>query len=475
MIKKLFLILLIAVPALLKAQNPCGTIQTEADLAWLRNFQANHIPGESRSGETYFVPIKVHIVGTDAGEGYINVSTVMQNICDLNVQFEPAGFIFYLFEDVHYINKSIYYNHDWDDGYSMMALNNDPDAVNMYFVGDPAGNCGYFSPAGNAVAIANGCGGIGNSTIAHELGHYFSLPHTFYGWEWGDPPISDQEQVDGGNCNSAADGFCDTPADYASWRWFCSSAPLFTDPDGVDFNPDGTYFMSYSDDNCQDKFSPDQMDAMTEYLTGPKDYLLENPTVNFTDVDTSELLLPFDEEENLFSNYAELSWSPVENAQGYVVQVSYTPSFTAMKYDVFTTETSFICTDLVHDQKYYWRVKVIGEANTCEGASPYRIFYTGSETLTTLEGNDALKAFTVYPNPANSGEVINLNILAEAGKNETVLVKDFTGKIIVSKNFTATGTLQTIPVELPGIASGIYIVQVTDGDIPALKKLLVTE
>lgn len=475
MMKKLFLAALLAIPYLSNAQNFCGTVQTETDLTWLRNFQANHIPGEVRGGGPYYVPLKIHIVGTDDGSGYINVSTVMQNICDLNVQYEPVGFIFYLYEDIDYINNSSYYNHGWDDGYTMMISNNENDAVDMYYVSDPAGNCGYFSPAGHAVAIANGCGSIGNSTIAHELGHYFSLPHTFYGWEWGEPPLSDQEQVDGGNCNSAADGFCDTPSDYASWRWFCSSAPTFTDPDGVEFSPDGTYFMSYSDDGCQDKFSPDQIDAMNAYLQGPEDELLDHPAINYTDVDSATLVYPEEGAEDLFSNYVPLSWNAVEKAQGYVVQVAYTPSFSGIAYDIFTTDTFFICTNLVHDKKYYWRVKVVAEANSCEAASAYKYFNTGSEVLASVQNTDEETVFQVYPNPLTTGNEVKVSVMHEAGKNETILISDVTGKIIAEKVFVTNGMLQTISIELPQMAEGMYVVTISDGESLQSRKLIVTK
>lgn len=121
------------------------------------------------------------------------------------------------------------------DGEDMMDENNVDDLLNVYFVSDPAGNCGYFSPSDNGVAVAKSCAMPGGTTIAHEFGHFFSLPHTFYGWEYGIPDDEDQEWVNGANCNSAADGFCDTPPDYLDYRWNCPG-PLQTDPNGDTFS-----------------------------------------------------------------------------------------------------------------------------------------------------------------------------------------------------------------------------------------------
>ena len=61
-------------------------------------------------------------------------------------------------------------------GAYMFAENNVTNLVNIYFVGDPAGNCGYFSPSGKCHSCGNSCAGTSNTTIAHELGHFFSLP-----------------------------------------------------------------------------------------------------------------------------------------------------------------------------------------------------------------------------------------------------------------------------------------------------------
>lgn len=55
----------------------CGTLQTEEDLQWLRNHQQNYVPNEdNRGGTTYYIPVKVHVVGSDEGTGYYNLSYI---------------------------------------------------------------------------------------------------------------------------------------------------------------------------------------------------------------------------------------------------------------------------------------------------------------------------------------------------------------------------------------------------------------
>ena len=465
--KKVLTILLVLTQTLAWSQdNYCGTEMSEDQMTWLRNWQLENlsIAGSTREDDIIYVPLKVHVVGNDEGGGYISLNILMQDICDLNDQFAPTGFYFYIYEGINYINNSDYYNHDWLNGAYMMSENNVANVVNMYFVGDHAGNCGYFSPSGNAMAVANACAGIGNSTIAHELGHFFSLPHTFYGWEWGTPSLSEQEQVDGDNCVFAADGFCDTPPDYAPYRWNCSGPPTFTDPDGVEFQPDGTYYMSYSNDECTDKFSPLQQEAMIANINGPRDELLAYDPIVITDVDTTTLLFPEDLQENLFSNYAELSWASVENAEAYIVLVSLTVNFTAIAASIYTTDTSAIITNLLPEKTYRWKVKVVGEGNTCEGYNTYRTFSTGAETFspTSIEDIDGTAAMQLYPNPVALGGMVNVTVDGQMDGQWQVRMMDITGRQVMNSTETmAQGRLQ---LEMPATQAGMYIIQLSNGD-----------
>ncbi len=241
---------------------PCGT--NLGISPWLRDFQSR-IHETPRNDDMLFLPVQVHVVGTDEGNGYFSRNAVLNAFCTLNADFEQANMQFFLANPINYINNSDYYEHDFDGGFDMMDENNFPNVINCYIVEDPAGNCGYFFPGVDGIALNKGCTQPNDHTWAHEVGHFLSLPHPFRGWEgveefdysepaptmWGNRRV---ERLDGSNCGFAGDGFCDTAADYLNYRWSCNSSGESsvqqTDPSGATFFSDGRLFMSYSNSAC---------------------------------------------------------------------------------------------------------------------------------------------------------------------------------------------------------------------------------
>jgi len=471
-----FLLLLTGISLISFSQtNYCGTQLTEADLVWLRNFQASYTAtaGDLRGGSIYFVPLKVHIVGTDEGGGYYNQTYLYTAICELNERFAETGFMFYIYGDIDYIAETDFYEHGWDDGSEMMQENNVNDLVNIYFVSDPAGNCGYFSPGDDGVAIAKSCAMPGGTTISHELGHFFSLPHTFYGWEWGTPDDEDQEWVDGDNCNSAGDGFCDTPPDYLNYRWNCPG-PLQTDPHGDTFLSDGSLYMSYSNDDCTSRFSDEQMDAMVGNLVGPRNDLLDYPDPVYIDVtETPVLIEPADDAVEVAPNYTVFSWTAAAGAEKYHLQICYSPAFSAVAQDIVTEDTFSIVSGLQLDKQYYWRVKPLAPLNTCETYTLGFSFRT-STFMSLTDQNDLLGSFAISPNPVQSGQLLNIHYQNDVSFDATLQLFDMTGKEILANQFNAVSGYGSFSVQLPVLSEGVYVMTISDGQRTETNKILIT-
>lgn len=474
--KLLFVIPLLAGLMAGNAQTQyCGTTQTEEDLQWLRNFQQNYVPDEeNRGGTTYYIPMKVHIVGNDEGTGYYNLTHLYTQICELNEHYAPTGFVFYIYGDLDYIDNTDYYEHDWFDGSNMMDENNVNDLLNVYFVADPAGNCGYFSPSDNGVAVAKSCAMPGGTTVAHEFGHFFSLPHTFYGWEWGTPDDNDQEWVNGANCNSAGDGFCDTPPDYLSYRWNCPG-PLQTDPHGETFYSDGTFYMSYSNDACTDKFSDEQQAAMIANLLGPRNNMLDFPTPTYVDLTTTaDPIVPANNAIGMYPNYTYIEWTPVAGATQYHLQLAFSAGFSAIALDIVTTDNFYEARELLGDKKYYWRVKPLAPLNTCEPTSLAYSFTTGN-TFSTIAESEMFDHLSIFPNPVTSGNQVNISYRSAESFSGTLEVLDITGKVLVAQELNVIAGAATIPVNMPAVAQGVYFIKISNNNKSELVQFIVAD
>lgn len=367
----------------LLAQTPCSTEYPVEMENWLKAYKANNPSAsyQKSSSTTLYVPIVAHIVGDDNGLGYYRSDHLQASFYNINDQFADVDIFFYL-KDVNYINNTSLYEHT--GSYNTVMRNTKyPDALNMYFVLDPSGACGYFSGWTDIVAIRNSCGDLDNTTIAHEIGHYMSLPHTFYGWENRDPyndsPRSTDERVSGSNCSSSGDYFCDTPADFISDRWNCPYNNSKLDYAGDPYQPDGELYMSYANDNCQNYFSNEQIDAMRYYLqnnnrrTGHLGYIPSNfdslgaPTPTFP-ANNGNYKPPL--------NHVELRWEGVEGADYYSVLITQGANPNFFLFDTIVKKDSAIVLrgGLPTNYTLRWKVAAFHEGNTKGTYCDYQTF-----------------------------------------------------------------------------------------------------
>lgn len=451
--------------------NYCGTqgLSPVQEL-FLQNFQANLHPGtvlNTRAGN-FNIPVKIHIVGDDNGNGYYASHDVMRVMCELNDYYASVGFEFYIYNHFNYINKTNYYIHDYAAGQLMMKTYNTPNVLNIYFVQDPAGNCGYFSPFRDAVAIRKECAQPEETTVTHEVGHYFSLPHTFDGWEGNPPPLNNREKVDGSNCNSAGDGFCDTSPDYYSDRWQCPSPnSLLSDPNGDTVKPDGTFYMSYANDECTNRFSNQQIGAMQSFLLSARSNLLQHPAPSDGAIDAINIIGPLNNAPGIPSNYAEFSWNQVNGATRYHLQISKIPSMILATVDLLITDTLFVANNLVAGTRYFWRVLPFNDLNTCEEYSVLRSFVAVEPTGI----NDPLefKGISIYPNPAASTQTIYIDLNTVHDFDGQIHVFNLNGEL-VHQTDAIGGELTQINKEL---TAGIYMVAIISDKIQITRKLVI--
>lgn len=376
-----------------KALHPCGT-PAGID-PWLRKYLAAPTT-YPESSDTLWAGLQIHLLGRDDGSGRFTPDRMLDAFYRLNEDFTQTGIRFYFKHPWNLINSTLWFQHDSIvQGRAMMFANNVPGALNVYFMVRAAGNCGYNLPYAG-IAMAHACSGANDHTWAHEVGHALALPHPFLGWEGKtynpDLPTPDTllydythfhatpdtvvpapldtalvEYVDGRNCAIAADRICDTGPDYLSYRWQCNAQGMSTvqqrDPAGAPFFSDGTLFMSYAADNCQRRFTPQQIQIMrTRLLTDRSSWLATEAPVTGLVGQTAQLIAPINQAPSPV-NATVLQWAPVPHATHYLVQVSKVSGYGIRDFEAVVTDTFALATNLTPNWNYFWRVRAFNAAS----------------------------------------------------------------------------------------------------------------
>ncbi len=470
-----------------KANQWCGT--QDGKVAWLTEYQANP-KAFSRSADTLYIPVTIHLVGTSVGGGYFGMRNLLDAFCTLNQDFETANIQFYIEGAINYIPNNTYYNHNYDTGSEMMVAYNVPNTINCYISNSPGeGLCGY-SAYNLGVALSKSCTQPDDHTWAHELGHYLSLPHPFYGWEGYDHdyslPAPEQingnlvERVDGKDCDIAGDGFCDTPPDYLNYRWNCNnvgeSILTQTDPDGVKLKSDGSFIMSYSSDECSYRFSEEQQAAMQANALTDKAEFLYDQTKRFP-VYSGPVIPVFPEEGDTISTFKDIPfiWEPMPEATHYIVEYSINPTFSSAVFQFATVGNSWISSSLIKNKTYYWRLRPYNAQHTCEAYSDIHTFTTGDQISSFQdEFMDGLTTLTILPNPVRSGTELNINLSAERNMDLQLQLMSVTGELITSAVWQI-GQGQIIrSLPLPVLPGGIYLLRMGNATDHLVRKVLIT-
>lgn len=451
-----------------------------------------------------YVKVTVHLVANNDGTKRIDTHRALLLMCALNGKFAQADIHFYL-NEIKYINNSNFNSNSAGVTGAMPNSSKVSNTINVYILGDtPTSDiCGVYY--GSAVAqgtsggspdivvMSKGCANA--STYAHEIGHFLTLPHTFYGWEGnttgntGNAP-SWAERVDGNNCTTAGDGLCDTPPDYLFQRWSnanceASGTQYFsingvntpvelTDPTGTAFTVDGSNIMSYTSNSCMTMFTTDQIAAMhfnlTNYRSG---YVVNNGGITSIDsvvVQNSPInnqVVPYD--------LINLDWAATPNATRYLLQVSFLPSFTQttlVDEQIVNTNTATVV-GLVPNRTYYWRIIPFNNSYTCN-IGKYNNFKTGDFASSQEDvGIEEIQVFTAFPNPIKGNKDITLRIFANDTIDAEILVYNVGGQVVEQQNHTIITGMNYLQIEHYKLTNGVYFLTLKTNKGQATKKIVV--
>jgi hypothetical protein len=329
-------------------------------------------------------------------------------------------------------------------------------------------------------------------TLTHEIGHFFSLDHTFLGWEpegyntENDPaPTTSSggqiatERVNGTNCESAADMICDTPPDYGNgFGWSgCDFTLNVLDPFSAPIDPDERNYLSYFL-SCPDeeyRFSDQQVDVMTFDLNSSfRNYLRIDPVPEVLPIaGTATALYPVDNQAMPDDDKANLSWSAVPNATAYVLEVSRTTSFTVNPIrTVIYDATNYLVEGLLPGKKYYWRVRPFNAHVGCAPVSETESFTTNS--LVATRDLAFVNDFRVSPNPVVGQNSLTIQLNSQETFRGQIQLIDLTGRPVsqaVSRDFS-TGE-QQLDFPLNNLSNGLYLLRLVTDKGQVTKKVVV--
>lgn len=225
-----------------------------------------------------FIPVKIHVLRYADGSEGISESDIDFSIDNLNDFFKGSLLEFFNCSDINYIDDDALAQVKKGEVDDLIDAHNVQGMVNIYFSHSIKNEsdqhiCGYSNNTRNKdfIFIKNFCA-LG-STLAHEMGHYFSLIHT----HGADNYQITTELVDGSNCDTDGDGICDTPADPGlssnNVNNFCEYTGDLKDAYGHTFKPDTKNIMSYSRKSCRSHFSKQQLIRMYAFYVTQKNYL----------------------------------------------------------------------------------------------------------------------------------------------------------------------------------------------------------
>ena len=510
-LKRLALLVTFFIPFLLNAQltNPssnhdlkCGISEEAAALIKQRLmanrqlFTREEVTNLVTNRTTTYVPVTIHnVAGNSSGLGKTSEQTILAFLCGLNAIYADQDVQFFMNGPIlDRVSNNIYTNAGTSTSRNQMLSYRVFNTLNL-IIGASTSNptASWYDPSGDFVFLLQQMLTSAAITEAHEIGHFFTLPHTFYGWEGntvnttypsgilpgcnfgGFEPERVARTGARANCQTAADGFCDTPADYFSYRVNCPF-PAFSDCDSVPLDPDESNFMSYATDACISTFSPEQKTAIAIDIAA-RNWVTNTPSTTTTVTGRASVVSPVSGGQlgNINNATVLLEWSPVVGAEMYYVEVYGTqfpglwypntndPIYKGIVYSS-TPELNLPTTNLVAGSRYAWKVKAFNSVSTCASFSTYSNFEAiGGVTALKDLPIEKQMSFSANANPITTSSIA-FSVYSAEDVVGSIRIYSIDGReaLSLTKQEISTGK-SMIQLPADGLENGLYVaVLITD-------------
>ena len=494
----LYFLLLFACTGLQAQQiNRCGTPDSQEMIDRLIENKRHMNAHSTADRDVDYIPVVYHLIADQQGNGRASLDDIRDMHCMLNEDYLSTGMQFFVQEYKETNNNAIYngaYNQNTAGG--IMQIKKESGVVNIWVVNsanDPNSGQGttlaYYSPFYDWIVINKSYARGGDNTISHEMGHFFSLPHPFLGWEGCDTPGNNQtaptqtcnndlvELQDGSNCETAGDMICDTAPDYNFG--FGASGCEFTgtvyDPNGDVVDPDELLHMGYflNCDVSDYYFTNDQQSLMVADYNSPfRSYLQSNFTPTLI-TESPDLLFPADDQQDVPFNSVELQWESVAGANTYLLEIDPVANLNSFFLQTFVVSgNSKVLTTLDANKTYHWRVRPMNSYQTC--ASLQSEAFSFRTNSTTANNNiEQLNEWGVRPNPVRPGADLIVDIEATTGFNGLLKMTDITGREVRTRELRVQSGQQQLSLNTDGLQSGVYLVTLQTGDAVMTRRVVV--
>ena len=452
-----------------------------------------------------YIPIHFHLVGDNDGNGRARERAVLDQLCRLNQQYEPVGFRFYLSPHPQYglFNKSINSNNVYANQSNafLMQLRRHPNAIDVFVVNEAASSnnqpgvaLAYYNIPQDWIVTRRDqlSAAASNSTVAHEVGHFFSLNHTFFGWESGAfqpgspgwpkaPTISPggvpTERANGSNCATAGDYICDTPPDYG-FGYLQSGCANYNggaqDPLGVPVDPQENNFMSYFFNCSNYEFTPNQISVMQADRAKPaRNYLNNNfaPLAESITTPANLLISPIGGDTTAFFNEVTLTWNETPGAEYYLVEVDVVATFSSVFLQTFVTSgTSVTVNDLQSNRLHHWRVRPFNAYATC---AVFRQSTFRTSTLSDTSQPIGLKDWTVFPNPVADQSAAQIAVRATNAFDARLTLRDLAGRALHTEALAIQTGETRHNIDIRNLPNGMYILTLENAQGTSVQKLAI--